>query len=156
MIAACCSQTAKRVRSADSVGVASASLPKPPVEQPKIKRLAFHGRPLRLPSDILECQESKSKRSSLHDVVHAFRERFGFGKGTDNGYTPRYLAAVRNYKRIPPSAEASAIRQLSKPEVYAEIRSGLRLRRHHPKLSNSELKLLCREIRAALVWRIKN
>ncbi|RMG39834.1 MAG: hypothetical protein D6719_12390 [Candidatus Dadabacteria bacterium] len=120
----------------------------PSVERPPF----YHGAPLELPSEILESGPSKSTRSALHRIVHAFRKAQGFIP--KDGYTDDYLKAVEKFQSIPENCpEAEAIRKLSDPEVYASYRQAQRMRMSMQRLDDKKLALLTREIRAALVWR---
>ena len=101
----------------------------------------------------------KEKRSALHDVVHAFRAAHGFQQGAGPNQPEHYSQAVAQFADLGiPDTPAGrrlceAIEQLSSPAGYAEVRQAGRARAYTAPLEQAVLEPLCREIRAALMWR---
>jgi len=107
---------------------------------------------------------SKSQRSDLYRVVHAFRNANHFfplaceepGKIR---YNPLYQRAVNHIvdrhlsSFSPRSKVGQAIRDLSSEARFSEIRQVGRMRESNRPVTGIELSTLAKEVRAALIWR---
>lgn len=108
------------------------------------------------PKDIWERGEGKDRRSALHELVHSFRRAYGYIDQGPFHYTPRYRQAIKRHSRISlKSEQGEFIKIISSPDGYRVIRQAGRGRMSMPPLPPKVLKILCREIRAALVWSLK-
>lgn len=118
----------------------------------------WHGAPLSRAGEILRIAESFGKfgRHALDSVVNAFRERFGAA-----GDPVGYAALVERLSRVELSSfaaegiqkEAAAIEKLSSPETLAGVIQARRMRAYRAAPEGAQLEALCRETRAALIWR---
>jgi len=113
----------------------------------------YQGLRLLRAKELDELQVGKTKRDLLHRLVLAFRVAHKYPAGI--GYKPEdYLGLLAQYADIPPGCpERESIEHLSDPQVYAEVRQAWRMRSSFPPLPPEQLRQVCREIRAALVWR---
>jgi len=102
-------------------------------------------------TELLAVGPSTSMCSALHQIVHDFRDAHQI----DAERNPAGQAAT--IARYPiskaPASEVDAIRTISSPTEYAELRHGGRVKSPYPPLSPSKLEEVCKEIAAALVWR---
>lgn len=112
--------------------------------------------PLRLinvdPERLLQRGHTTEACASLHHVVLEFREAHGI---EPEGSSRARQEAISRYplEKAAPS-ERAAIQSLSTPSEYANLRQGGRAHSPYPPLSEELLEDLCKEISAALVWRI--
>lgn len=105
------------------------------------------------PTSIFRAPVGKEKRDALHNLVHHFRELHSFKEDIYAPQNPHYWKWVTLYSHLtPPKEEALAIETLSSLEGYADIRQAGRMRISCSPLPKSEMKVLCKEIRAALIW----
>ncbi len=100
--------------------------------------------------ELLSMRDGVRVCSRLHAVVHEFRQAHQIGSN-DVANRDEVIDAY-NVGRAP-AEQVPAITRLSTPATYAELRQGGRLLSPYPPLSTAELDSLCKEIRAALVWK---
>ncbi|RIL10680.1 MAG: hypothetical protein DCC75_03830 [Proteobacteria bacterium] len=118
-------------------------------------------RNLRLPTEILAAGITPWARQGLYDLVWAFREAHGVSRIKYLPASAKYQAAVQLHSTlngiVVPKEERDAVRMLSIPRNAEDIRHGGRNRRHYNDDIKDQkvLRLLCREIRATLNWRLK-
>lgn len=98
--------------------------------------------------------EGKWRRDAFYKAVHEFRDAHGFEPGHGTKYTARYAAALDHYcSRIDECADKDAIERLATPRLYEDIRQAGRMRAYREPVSDEVADALCREIKAAFVWR---
>jgi len=102
---------------------------------------------------ILNSGQTTTACSKLHDLVHAFRRAHGLTEEDLCYKSERYVTALSQYSVSNLLAsEAKAVKYLSTPAVYANMRHGGRLESPYPPLSDAALSQLSKEIKAALIW----
>ena len=95
----------------------------------------------------------REKREALHRLVHAFRKSHVF-REFDAEYEQLLEAQIARMDILADAPQITrAIETLSRPSNYAEIRQGGALNSQFPPLCAGALSKVCREIKAALVWR---
>lgn len=100
--------------------------------------------------ELLSMRDGVRVCSRLHAVVHEFRQAHRMGSAD----AANRDEVIREYSvEKAPSDQVTAITRLSTPATYAELRHGGRLLSPYPPLGQSEISSLCKEIRAALVWK---
>ena len=108
-------------------------------------------------SDIEGYRDGKHKRSLLHAVVHAFRAAHGYNGESINESNP-FSKLVENFYRMKISdlKELDAINRVSSVSGYTDIRQAGRMRASMHPLPNEIIEQLCKEIKAAFIWRALN
>jgi hypothetical protein len=89
--------------------------------------------------------------SDVHGVVWEFRKAHGLSADADS--QERQEVIGRYTLDRAPAQERQSIEQISSPEVYGKLRKGGRIEPFYPAVSESLLRSLCAEIRAAFVWK---
>ncbi len=116
-----------------------------------VKNGADVSRPaMSLTKELLSMRDGVRVCSRLHALVYEFLSAHGVAS-TDvvkrRELAERYPIAHVSIDQVP------AIKRLSTPAAYAELRHGGRLLSPYPPLGADELQMVCDEIRAALVWK---
>lgn len=98
--------------------------------------------------------QGKDRHHAVNRLVWGFRERFGYEVEVPKG-GEKYLAELARFEKLDAPIDAETQRKIdafSNPEHYREVRGAGRMRASR-MVSESELHVLAREVRVALIWR---